>query len=372
VIVRLFQIGHLYPAQSAALSPSLARCSGHAEALDRLVAEVPKSHLLQPCLEGREDAFLSFVAEETSLRLWASEQGMPPGSGPEEIVLAQIEHHRAEVLYCVHGSALSGGFFDTLPGNVRCTVAWLGSPLVGDAYRRFDVVVSNFPSINRDHAAQGLNTAWFFPSYDPTVEDLPAVERDLDVVFVGGYTRHHGGRAELLEQLARAADDFHLSLHLDNSRYTPLADTWLGLFPPLSAVRRPRAIRRVARPALFGREMFARLARGRIVVNMAIDMAGTDRGNMRCFEALSAGALLVSDEGEYPEGFVPGETFVAYDGTPEDALERIRFFLADEEARSRIAAAGRRMVRERYGKDRQWRAFQRLVEGISLDDQGRG
>ena len=360
--MRLFQIGHLYPAQAAAIAPSLSGCSRWADALARLVAEVPKSHLLQPCLEAREDAFLTFVADDVGLRLWASEHGLPSSADPEEVVLAQMEEHRAEVLYCVHGSALSAGFFDRLPGSVRCTVAWLGSPLVGDAYRRFDLVVSNFPSINRDHAAQGLRTASFFPSYDPTAEDVPAGERDLDVVFAGGYTRHHARRAELLERLALESGDFTLALHLDNSRYTPLADTILGLFPPLSAVRRPRAIRRIARPAVFGREMFARLKRSKIVVNMAIDMAGTDRGNMRCFESLSAGALLVSDAGDYPEGFVPGETFVAYDGTPEGALKGIRAYLADEEARTRIASEGERMVRDRYGKDRQWEAFQRLVE----------
>jgi hypothetical protein len=40
----------------------------------------------------------------------------------------------------------------------------------------------------------------------------------------------------------------------------------------------------------------------KIVRSGAIDMAGADRGNMRCFEAMGCGALLLSDEGNYPEG----------------------------------------------------------------------
>ena len=47
--------------------------------------------------------------------------------------------------------------------------------------------------------------------------------------------------------------------HLDLSRYTPLAETPLGWFGPLRAVRRPRAIREVSAPPVFGRAMYANL-----------------------------------------------------------------------------------------------------------------
>ena len=48
------------------------------------------------------------------------------------------------------------------------------------------------------------------------------------------------------------------------------------------------------------------------MLNGAIDMADRDRGNMRCFEAMGCGALLVSDDGNYPQGMSPGETMRAY------------------------------------------------------------
>ena len=48
------------------------------------------------------------------------------------------------------------------------------------------------------------------------------------------------------------------------------------------------------------------------MLNGAIDMAGPDRGNMRCFEAMGCGALLVSDVGNYPVGMEAGVTMETY------------------------------------------------------------
>ena len=46
-------------------------------------------------------------------------------------------------------------------------------------------------------------------------------------------------------------------------------------------------------------------------------MAGGDRGNMRCFEATGCGAVLLTDSGSYPEGFVDGETMLTYSSPDE-------------------------------------------------------
>jgi spore maturation protein CgeB len=83
------------------------------------------------------------------------------------------------------------------------------------------------------------------------------------------------------------------------------------------------------------------------VLNGAIDMAGADRGNMRCFEALGAGSLLLSDEGNYPDGMRDSETIVTYN-SPEQAVNQIETLLEDSEIRLRIARAGHEMVSTRY------------------------
>ncbi|MGY4334574.1 spore maturation protein CgeB [Bradyrhizobium sp. LB7.2] len=111
---------------------------------------------------------------------------------------------------------------------------------------------------------------------------------------------------------------------------------------------------------MFGRALYELIGSSKIVFNGAIDMAGTDRGNMRCFETMGCGALLVSDAGSYPAGMQEGETIETY-GTPEQAIEVISRNLQDWPRSAEIAAHGRARIRDIYSKDVQWKQFGDLV-----------
>jgi hypothetical protein len=164
-------------------------------------------------------------------------------------------------------------------------------------------VVCNFPSILATLEGQGCRTAYFFPAYDPELGPFADRQnRPVDVLFVGGYTRHHRQRAAVLEAVAKLGDEYNIVYHLDRSRLCRLAESWLGQLLPLASHRRPSAIRAIAKEPRFGRDYYELLSAAKIVLNGAIDMAGADRGNMRCFEALGAGSLLLSDEGSDPDG----------------------------------------------------------------------
>ena len=92
-------------------------------------------------------------------------------------------------------------------------------------------------------------------------------------------------------------------------------------------------------------------------------MAGNERGNMRCFEAMGCGALLVSDDGVYPEGMRPGENMLVY-SSPEEASALIESVLNNWQEYALMARKGYEMVRTHYSKQLQWKRFQELVEGI--------
>jgi spore maturation protein CgeB len=92
-------------------------------------------------------------------------------------------------------------------------------------------------------------------------------------------------------------------------------------------------------------------------------MAGVDRGNMRCFEALGSGSLLLSDEGNYPEGMKDGQTIATY-SSPEQAVEQVKRLLEDSEKRLSLARAGHQMISVRYSKQVQWKRFEALVASI--------
>jgi spore maturation protein CgeB len=150
---------------------------------------------------------------------------------------------------------------------------------------------------------------------------------------------------------------------LDRSRLNRLAEGPIGWLLPLGGHRRPRAIREVSQPPLFGRPFYEAISRAKIILNGAVDMAGADRGNVRCFETLGGGALMVSDAGNYPEGFTDQETMITYGG-PGEAVTRIETCLADWDRYASVARAGLEMVRSRYARTAQWDRFQALVSGL--------
>src|SRR5205085_11290512 len=159
-------------------------------------------------------------------------------------------------------------FLRRLPGCVRRTIAWRAAPSPHLDFFDYDLVVSNFPSILADYRAKGARTAPFSPSHDPELDaEAAKIERPVDVLFVGGYSQYHRERALLLERVAALEGRFRIAFHLDGSRLSRLADSPLGLLPPLSRHRRPAAVRRVDRGAAFGRDLYRALGAARIVLN---------------------------------------------------------------------------------------------------------
>jgi Glycosyl transferases group 1 len=113
----------------------------------------------------------------------------------------------------------------------------------------------------------------------------------------------------------------------------------------------------------FGRDYYEVLSSAKIVLNESIDMPRADRGNMRCFAALGSNSLLLTDEGNYPDGMSNGSTMITYD-PPEAAAGQIRILLKYREQLTSIARAGHKMMSTRYSKEVQWRRFEALVASI--------
>jgi len=367
--MKVFQVANIYPAHLARLGPALSQCDSADAATAMILADVPQAQILAPCIGDNPDGQLCFPQHQDGLRLWAQSRGMPQDTSADDILLAQIEEHGADVFYSTNATRHSKIFLGRMPGCVRLKIGWLGSEIVGTGLHQFDVIVSNFPTLNANHAKAGLRTYYLTPSYETQTDVtgyVPWPERRCDLFFAGTYSRHHQKRARLIEDVSRTAanQSFSADFRLLNSRHTRLAETTpLGLFPPFSKVRRPLSVRRFAKPPTFGRDLFDLLGNARIVLNTAIDIAGRDRGNMRCFETLSAGALMISDEGHYPDGFVDGETHVTYRDT-DGALARVQHYLNKPEKAANIARAGWDMIRQRYSKARQWQDFVTLVGSL--------
>ena len=361
--MRLFQNSGLYPAYV----PRLRRLTAHDASFDErmrafLADRFGAPHFLQPVLDHDPAAFFTNGDDEQTQRLWARQQGLPADASLEAILLGQIEAHRTEVFYNLDPVRYASDFVRRLPGSVRRRIAWRAAPSPGADLSAYDAVVCNFPSILLGYAQAGWRTAYFAPGHDPVMDGFAAeIDRPIDVLFVGAFTRHHRRRAALLEAIAGLGSEFAVALHLDRSRATRFAESPLGRMFPLAAHRRPAAIHTASREPIFGTDLYRALGCAKIVINGAIDMAGNDRGNMRCFEALGCGSLLLSDAGEYPEGMRDGETLCTY-SSPDDAVSSLRDLLGSTARRQHIAGQGHAMVRTLYSKQAQWSRFLAIAQ----------
>jgi hypothetical protein len=317
-------------------------------------------HLLKPVLDNDADAFLACGNDEVMQRQWAQENALPANASLEDILLAQIEQHRTEILYNLDPVRFPTSFARRLPGCVRKTLCWRAAPSGQADLTAYGAVLGNFPSILDSWRRKGCRAEWFAPAIDPVMAAYGHGDRPIDVLFVGGYSRHHSTRAKILEHVARLAGRFTIVYCLDASRLTKLAESFVGRLLPLQKHRRPRSIAKIAKSPVFGRELYELIGQSKIVLNGAIDMAGPDRGNMRCFEAFGCGALLLSDEGNYPDGMRNGETMLTYD-SEESCLGQIERCLNDWGSVQGIADSGRKRIGETYSKARQWSSFEAIV-----------
>ncbi len=159
-------------------------------------------------------------------------------------------------------------------------------------------------------AAAGARVTWLPLACAPEVHaafggpghEVP-IERDLELVFVGHVRPFHARRRALLDRLAR------------RFRLTEVQGA-------------------------FGQDMARLFARARVVFNASL--AGDL--NMRVFEALASGGLLVTDrvENGLTELFADGEHLVLYG---DDDLEQVvARALADEPTRAAIASRGQALA----------------------------
>ena len=359
--MRLFQNSALYPSYLARLNRLAANAVSFADRRavflnDRFGAP----HFLQPVLEGASEAFFTNGDDEVLQRRWAREQSIPGKPTLEAILLAQIEHHRTDVFYNIDPVRYPSAFVRKLPGCVKQALCWRAAPSGNADLSTYGAVLGNFPSILESWRSKGCRAELFYPAHDPVMDEYGPGDRPIDVLFVGGYSRHHTARAKTLEQVARLADTRRIVYCLDASRLTKYAESTIGAWLPLQKHRRPDAIAKIAQPPVFGRQLYELIGSSKIVLNGAIDMAGADRGNMRCFEAMGCGALLLSDAGKYPDGMAAGTTMELYD-VAEQASSVISKCLDNWSDSAAVAARGRSLISAIYSKASQWQRFVALV-----------
>jgi spore maturation protein CgeB len=239
-------------------------------------------------------------------------------------VAAQIRFLKPDILYCHDLSFFPGWALRALKPDVKLIVGQIAYLLPPRNFiEGYDLILTSFPHFVQRIRATGIGSEYFRLGFDPRVASaLDAVERDIDVSFVGAIGRSHGNAVPLLERLCRES---------------PIRIFGYGIedVPPKSPIRERYE------EEVWGLDMFRVLARSKITLNRHIAVAENHANNMRLYEATGMGALLLTDvKDNLKDLFEPGGEVETYSDA-DDATAKVNALLRDPKRRADIAAAGR-------------------------------
>jgi spore maturation protein CgeB len=243
--------------------------------------------------------------------------------GLVDIAVEQIKREHPEVLYCQDLWFLSPKRLDELRPYIGLIVGQIASPLPPRDYLlRYDLITTSFPHFVPRLQSMGIAAEYFQIGFDSSVlRKLGNIEKNIDVSFIGGVSRHHVNAIPILEYLAN-----HSSIE------------FYGYGAKNLSVHSP--IRKRHRGEVWGIDMYRALSRSRITLNRHIKVAENNANNMRLFEATGVGTLLLTDAKEnLSELFHVGKEILAYSNA-EEAVELIQYYLSHPDEAEVIAKAG--------------------------------
>lgn len=225
----------------------------------------------------------------------------------------------------------------------------------------YDHVLYHSPAYSRDMgmaeklAYCGARRADFWPlalfdaAFDPseTEESLFARERDIDVVFVGAV---HVNKMPLIATVKRAFGSrcrIHGLTSLKKNVYLNLKHRYGGWVRPLPFS-----------------EYVPLYHRAKIGFNVH-NRGDYTVGSYRLFDLPANGVMQISDGGPYlPAFFEPGTEIAAY-ADADELVDRIRYYLENEDERRRIAVnAYRRVMKDHRIRTRLHQAAALIAEGM--------
>jgi spore maturation protein CgeB len=284
------------------------------------------------------DAHEVVVNAEPLQRAWAREHGRSPSllrrlrrRAGSDLVLAHAERFEPDVVYVQHIGFLPPETMASLKARTRLLVGQIASEAPGaEHFQHLDLVLTSFPHYVSRFRREGIASEYLRIGFDPRVLDrLDNAEPPHDVAFVGALGRlQHAQGNDVLE---RAAERVPIEFWGYN----------LGDRPPTSPF-----VRRYHGEA-WGLGMLEVLASARIAVNRHIDVAEDNANNMRLYEGTGVGSLLLTDAKQnLGELFDVGREVIAY-RDEDELVEAVEHFLAHEDERAAVAAAGQgRTLRE--------------------------
>lgn len=242
-----------------------------------------------------------------------------------KVVAAQAQSFRPDVIFVCDVLYLPSDFLNDLKKYTSLLVGEMAYPIPARAdLRPFDLIVSAAPHYVDRLRQAGARSEMLRLGFETTILDrLNAEPKDEAVVFIGSVSREHKQRHDLLESLCK-----NVSVSCWGSGAENLPED-----SPLRAAMKP---------PLWGYDMYRRLQRAKVALNVHIDMAEGFAANMRLYEATGVGTMLLTDwKSNLHELFDIGKEVAAY-RSAEECVELAQRYLERDDERESMAKAGQK------------------------------
>jgi 2-polyprenyl-3-methyl-5-hydroxy-6-metoxy-1,4-benzoquinol methylase len=191
----------------------------------------------------------------------------------------------------------------------------------------YDIIVSNLLKMRDISIQKGAKYfELFYPGYPEFINNYLTkdIEQNIDISFAGQISLEHTNRIKYLEIIAHLNKNFNFNYKI---------------FTPNNFSYSEFEINKYLNKELFGIDYYQNFLSSKINLNIHIDIAD-NIGNMRLFEITGAGGFLLTDYHPNLDNiFKIGKEIEAFE-TPEEMIEKIIFYLKNDEKRLEIAKAG--------------------------------
>jgi spore maturation protein CgeB len=329
---------------------------------------------------------------------WAREHGLDVAG--REIVTEQIKDLRPDVVflqdsYIFHGEWVTR--LRELVPSVKFVIGWVCAPF-SDAvlaqFKPFDATFVCSPEFKQRLERFGMQTYELHHAFEPSL--LPRIAEQnaypaVDFIFTGSIisgTGYHDMRQLLLEHLIESKTSIDLYAHIPRisdtdllmrrsayivsrgleavglkhlARTLPFIGKAYGLQEMPGRPKHIEKLLAIAKPPVYGLEMFKALSRSRIGFNNHGEVAGAYAANVRLFEITGVGACMLTDwKKNIGEFFEEDKEVVTY-RTAEECVEKVHWLLDHPTACAAIAQAGQARTLRDYTFQRRAAEFDAIV-----------
>jgi hypothetical protein len=326
------------------------------------------TYILKPAFDNDKDFFFTFWNYKTLQFKWAEENGLKTRN-LDEIRIAQVEEFKPDVYYNFSTYYDNEILRKILKKKDLISVCWdatIGSyfPPVHENYKLRATLFEPFTKYWNQH---GYKSILLPPAFPDSWNNLDQSKKDIDILFYGQVNEHFfSERNTIIDNLIkwnnRKGYNFKLHLQLPNQKKPLINIRGFNRYAHWIPVA-TKAIRENSLPPIYGQELYETISRSKIVVNAFGNFNVHYKENMRNYESTGCGAFLISEDGIYPDHFLPNKDFFTY-RTTKELFEKIDQVLSMPDQGAEIAKKTRDKLRKLYSKEEQWKSFVGAVTSL--------